>query len=258
MSKKFNFQVLLHLGNTGLRAGLSKNSEIVDNAGDGGGGRKRRCPRAERQGGEASKEPRMRGQPGRSPEKGSTDSTADARCHGPTAADWSRGRWRWSGSLFAASAGSSTLPPSSPSPSNGPHAFRNSRSLTSTSIRLSGLVMAARLLWLRHDFSSAIRTITKLIENRFSCPIFNRCLWLKVNWTLLMIIPIFGTMKMKKWFRAGSRKFVPVGNREWSQSVGNVPDIWWEKIVTAFSVFLRGGSKETRFLNAIVNDSPGK
>lgn len=57
----------------------------------------------------------MRRQPGRSPEEGTSLSTAYVRRR--TVSGRRRGRGRRRGSLFAASAGSSAVPPSSPPPS---------------------------------------------------------------------------------------------------------------------------------------------
>lgn len=88
----------------------------------------------------------MRWQPGRSPEEGATFSAADAPRRRTLASGRCRGRRRWSGSLFAASAGSSALsslsssppPPSSDgtccaSESGGP-------AIAPADVRLSGLV----------------------------------------------------------------------------------------------------------------------
>jgi len=84
----------------------------------------------------------MRGQPGRSPEEGATLSAADDHRRTFTTGRCC-GRCRWSGSLFAASAGSSTLsplPPPSPS-SDGTRASESGAALAPAGIQLSaGLV----------------------------------------------------------------------------------------------------------------------
>lgn len=86
----------------------------------------------------------MRWQPGRSPEEGATFSAADAPRRRTLASGRCRGRRRWSGSLFAASAGSSALSPlpsSPPSSSDGTCASESSGSAVAPAgVRLSGLV----------------------------------------------------------------------------------------------------------------------
>lgn len=86
----------------------------------------------------------MRRQPGRSPEEGSSLSTADARRR-RTVTGRRRGRRRRGGSLFAASAGSSAVPPSSPPPSppssDGPSASGTGGTANAPAgVHLSGVV----------------------------------------------------------------------------------------------------------------------
>lgn len=88
----------------------------------------------------------MRWQPGRSPEEGATFSAADASRRRTLASGRCRGRRRWSGSLFAASAGSSALSPlpssSPPSSSDGTCASESGGPAIAPAgvLRLSGLV----------------------------------------------------------------------------------------------------------------------
>jgi len=84
----------------------------------------------------------MRRQPGRSPEEGATLSAADAPRR-TFATGRRRGRRRWDGPLFAASAGSSALSPLSPSPpsSDGTRASGSGGpAIAPASVQLSGLV----------------------------------------------------------------------------------------------------------------------
>lgn len=85
----------------------------------------------------------MRWQPGRSPEEGTSLSTADARRR--TVSGRCRGRRRRRGSLFAASAGSSAVPPSSPPPSPSPSdgtrtSWTGGTANAPAGVHLSGLV----------------------------------------------------------------------------------------------------------------------
>lgn len=87
----------------------------------------------------------MRRQPGRSPEEGAAFSAADASRRRTLASGRCRGRRRRSGSLFAASAGSSALPPlsspSSPPSSDGTCAFESGGpAIAPAGFRLSRLV----------------------------------------------------------------------------------------------------------------------
>lgn len=85
----------------------------------------------------------MRRQPGRSPEEGTSLSTADALRR--TVSGRRRGRRRRGGSLFAAAAGSPAVPPSSSPPSSpssdGPRAFGTGGTANAPAgVLLSGLV----------------------------------------------------------------------------------------------------------------------